>query len=105
MSMESVRLQHRMERFLKNLLLNEKNELHNRDLHIGRLLNGEKVDIEKQKVDIQSVLPKKENDFSVKTTIHMHNLLEKFGYDEVFDRSTVMEKESINSKKSRSLFL
>ena len=98
MSMESVRLQHRMERFLKNLLLNEKNELHNRDLHIGRLLNGEKV-------DIQSVLPKKENDFSVKTTIHMHNLFEKFGYDEVFDRSTVMERESINSKKSRSLFL
>ena len=96
--MESVRLQHRMERFLKNLLLNEKNELHNRDLHIGRLLNGEKV-------DIQSVLPKKENDFSVKTTIHMHNLFEKFGYDEVFDRSTVMERESINSKKSRSLFL
>ena len=40
--------------FLRNLLLNENNELHNRDLHISGLLNAEKVDIE-------SVLSEKEN--------------------------------------------
>ena len=39
--------------FLRNLLLNEKNELHNRNLHISGLLNEEKVDIEDAKVDIQ----------------------------------------------------
>lgn len=53
---------------LRNLLLNEKNELHNRDLHISGLLTTGKVDIESQKVDIQdkkvdieSVLSEKEN--------------------------------------------
>ncbi|GCA67572.1 hypothetical protein KGMB01110_20080 [Mediterraneibacter butyricigenes] len=29
--------------------------------------------------------------FSVKTTIHIHRLFEKFGFDEVFGRSAVME--------------
>ncbi|SCJ24278.1 cell filamentation protein Fic [uncultured Clostridium sp.] len=43
-----------LEVFLRNLLLNENNELHNRDLHISGLLNAEKVDIE-------SVLSEKEN--------------------------------------------
>ena len=31
------------------------------------------------------------SDFSVKTTIHIHRLFEKFGFDEVFGRSAVME--------------
>ncbi len=36
------------------LLLNEQNELKNRNLHISGLLNEEKVDIQSEKVDIQS---------------------------------------------------
>ena len=77
---------------------NEKNELHNRNLHISGLLNEEKVDIGDAKVDIQdrkvdmeSVLSEKGSDFSVKTTVHIHRLFEKFGFDEVFGRSAVME--------------
>ena len=50
-----------------------------------------KVDIENGKVDIESVLSEKGSDFSVKTTIHIHRLFEKFGFDEVFGRSAVME--------------
>ena len=94
-----------LEAFLRNLLLDEKNELHNRNLHISGLLNEEKVDIEgtkvdienekvdiqDEKVDIESVLSEKGSDFSVKTTIHIHRLFEKFGFDEVFGRSAVME--------------
>ena len=80
-----------MEAFLRHLLLNEKNELHNRNLHISGLLNEEKVDIQDGKVDIESVLSQKGSDFSVKTTIHIHRLFEKFGFDEVFGRSAVME--------------
>ena len=87
-----------MEAFLRNLLLNEKNELHNRNLHISGLLNEErvdigdaKVDIRNRKVDIESVLSEKGSDFSVKTTIHIHRLFEKFGFDEMFGRSAVME--------------
>ena len=94
-----------LEAFLRNLLLNEKNELHNRNLHISGLLNeekvdigdtkvdieNEKVDIQDKKVDIESVLSEKGSDFSVKTTVHIHKLFEKCGSDEVFGRSAVME--------------
>ena len=80
-----------LEAFLRNLLLNEKNELHNRNLYISGLLNEEKVDIRNRKVDIESVLSEKGSDFSVKTTIHIHRIFEKFGFDEVFGRSAVME--------------
>ena len=87
-----------LEAFLRNLLLNEKNELHNRNLHIRELLNEEKVDIENKKVDIQdekvnieNILSEKSSDFSIKTTVHIHRLFEKFGFDEVFGRSAVME--------------
>ena len=80
-----------LEAFLRNLLLNEKNELHNRNLHISGLLNEEKVDIQDTKVDNESVLSEKGSDFSVKTTIHIHRLFEEFGFDEVFGRSAVME--------------
>ena len=108
-----------LEAFLGNLLLNEKNELHNRNLHISGLLNGEKmdiqdskvdigdskvdiesekvdigdgkVDIQDSKVDIESILSIKGRDFSVKTTIHIYRLFEKFGFDGVFGRSAVMK--------------
>ena len=73
-----------LEAFLRNLLLNEKNELHNRNLHISGLLDEEKVDIE-------SVFSEKGNDFSAKTTVHIHRLFEKFDFDGVFGRSAVME--------------
>ena len=43
-----------LEVFLRNLLLNEKNELHNRNLHISELLNNKKVDTGDTKVDIEN---------------------------------------------------
>ena len=54
-------------------------------------IENEKVDIQDEKVDIESVLSEKGSDFSVKTTIHIHRLFEKFGFDEVFGRSAVMK--------------
>ena len=61
--------------------MNEKSELHNRNLYISRLLNKEKVDIGDEKVDIENgnvdiegVLSKKGSDFSVKTKVHIHRL-------------------------------
>ena len=42
-----------LEVFFGNLLLNEKNGLHNRNLHVSRFLNEEKVDVEDVKVDIE----------------------------------------------------
>lgn len=69
-----------LEVFLRNLLLNEKNELHNRNLHVSGLWKAEKV-----------------KDFSAKTVIHIHKLFEKFGFDEVFGRSAVMELLELKS--------
>ena len=80
-----------LEAFLRNLLLNEKNGLHNRNLHISGCLNEEKVDIQDKKVDVESVLSERGSDFSVKTTVHIQRLFEKFGFDEVFGRSAAME--------------
>lgn len=73
-----------LEVFLRNLLLNGKNELHNRSLHISGLWNEEKVDIE-------GMFAEKGRDFSAKTVIHIHRLFERFGFDGVFGRSAVME--------------
>ena len=42
-------------------------------------------------MDIESLLSEKSSDFSVKTTVHIHRLFEKFGFDEVFGRSAVIE--------------
>ena len=96
--------------FFRNLLLNEKNELHNRNLHISGLLNEEKVDIENKKVDIQdekvnieNILSEKSSDFSIKTTVHIHRLFDRFGFDEVFGRSAVMELLEMKSSGASKL--
>ena len=57
-----------LELFLRNLLLNEKNELHNRYLHISGLWKMQKVDIGEGKVDIQSRKVDIEGLIAVKTT-------------------------------------
>ena len=99
-----------LELFLRNLLLNEQNELQNRNLHISGLLNkekvdiqGAKVDIQDEKVDIESVLSAKGSDFTVKTTVHIHRLFEKFGFDGVFGRSAVMELLELKSSGASKL--
>ena len=54
-------------------------------------IEGTKLDFGGKKVDIERVLSEKESDFSVKTKVHIRKLFEKFGFDEVFGRSAVME--------------
>ena len=106
-----------LEMFLRNLLLGEKNELHNRNLHIsGHWSNKKvdietekvdiedpKVDIEAEKVDIESILLQKGAEFSMKTTIHIHRLFRKFGFDEIFGRSAVMEFLELKSSGTSKL--
>ena len=93
-----------LEIFLRNLLLNERNELHNRNLHISGLMNIEKVDIEEMEVDIENLLSQKGSGFSAKTTVHIHRLFDKFGFEGVFGRSAVIELlELKNSGASKFL--
>mgnify|MGYP000142152872 FL=1 len=37
-------------------------------------MGNAKVDIENEKVDIESVLSEKDSNFSIKTTVHIHRL-------------------------------
>ena len=59
--------------------------------------------IQDSKVDIESVLSEKGSAFSVKTTVHIHRLFEKFGFDEVFGRSAVMELLKLKSSGASKL--
>ena len=99
-----------LEDFLRNLLLGETNELHNRNLHISGLLNTKKVDIEAEKVDIQTekldidrVLLQKKMNFSAKTIIHIQRMFERFGFDEIFGRSSVVELLELQNSSASNL--
>ena len=79
-----------IERFLRNLLLGEQNELHNRDMHISGVLGKqdfahEKKDIQTQKQDIEipdAVKPK--------IKAHIEILFAAFGDKMIFGRTDVM---------------
>ena len=66
-------------------------------------IEKEKVDIQDVKVDIESILSVKGRDFSVKTTVHIHRIFEKFGFDEVFGRSAVMQLLELKSSGASKL--
>ena len=91
-----------LERFLRNLLLGEKNELHNRTMHIS----GQWKEIQ-QEDHRSSVFPYddavKENKISAKTAGHIHALFEAFGYERIFGRSDVMEVLGITATPASTL--
>lgn len=100
-----------LEIFLRNLLLGEKNDLHNRYLHISGLwkpgkvdIEREKVDIQAQKVDIENILLQKAVNFSDKTVSHIQKMVETFGFDEIFGRNTVAELLDLRSSSVSKLF-
>lgn len=99
-----------LEVFLKNLLLNEKHELLNRNLHIsGHLgkqkvdIGSEKVDIQEEKADIEKVVSRKTGDFTVRTVGHIRKLFETFGTDQVFGRSAVVEVLKLQNSSASKL--
>ena len=87
--------------FLKNLLLDEKNELHNRTMHISGQFNQiEKVDIESTKVDIEAKLPV---NVSNKTINHVVSLYLQYGENEFFGRTAVEEITGLKSSGASKL--
>ena len=78
-----------LELFLRNLLLDENNELHNRAMHISRML--EEVDIESAKVDIENQLKAFSDSISEKTINHAIEIFSKCGKDDYFVRTIVEE--------------
>lgn len=92
-----------LEMFLRNLLLEEKNVLHNRSMHIsGKLkqkvdIKNTKVDIEEVKVDIREKMLSTSNTISEKTIKHAIEIYIKYGKDTYFGRSMV---ETVTGLKS-----
>ena len=93
-----------LELFLKNLLLDEKNELHNRAMHIsGAFRLDEKADIEGQKADIREKIEACLPDLSEKTICHILLMYEKYGTGNIFGRSDVEELTGLKSTRVSEL--
>ena len=98
-----------LELFLRNLLLDEKNELHNRSMHISGAFEKEvdiesiKVDIESAKVDIRNKLLSFSNKISEKTVNHALEIFSKCGKDVYFGRMMVEDITGLKSSGASKL--
>lgn len=98
-----------LELFLRNLLLDEKNELHNRSMHISEVfekevdIQGVKVDIESTKVDIRNKLLSFSNRISEKTVNHALEIFSKCGKDVYFGRTVVEDITGLKSSGASKL--
>ena len=104
-----------LELFLRNLLLDEKNELHNRSMHIsGRFketdfesakadIENTEADTESQKADIRNKLLAFSDIISEKTINHTFELFSICGKEEYFGRTIVEDITGLKSTRASEL--
>ena len=104
-----------LELFLRNLLLDEKNELHNRSMHISGMfeeadiesakadIESAEADIENQKADIRNRLLSFSDMISEKTIDHALELFSKCGQKEYFGRMIVEDITGLKSTRASEL--
>lgn len=106
-----------LELFLRNLLLDEKNELHNRSMHISGMWTAENLDIEKQNpditrenldiknknLDIDIIIKKKSVGLSVKTQEYIRSLFNVVGFDNIIGRQLVMDVTGLKAAAASDL--
>lgn len=104
-----------LEIFLRNLLLDEKNELHNRSMHISGMfeeadiesakadIESAEADIENQKADIRDRLLSFSDMISEKTIDHALELFSKCGKKEYFGRTIVEDITGLKSTRASEL--
>lgn len=97
-----------LELFLRNLLLDEKKELHNRSMHISGMfteadIENVKADIESAKADIRSKLLAFSDLISEKTINHTLELFSKCGKNEYFGRTIVEDITGLKSTRASEL--
>lgn len=100
-----------LELFLRNLLLDERNELHNRTMHISGFLKMDskvdigqpkidieksKVDIKQPKVDIREKLAQYNKKLMGKTLDHIVTIYDSYGDNQIFGR---MQIETVTGLK------
>ena len=96
-----------LELFLRNLLLDEKNELHNRSMHISGLLKAnidvQKANIDVQKANIEKLLAKISNSISDKSISYIVNLYRVCGKNTIFGRSTIEQITGLKATRSSEI--
>lgn len=98
-----------LEVFLRNLLLDERNELHNRSMHISGSFNkkvdieSEKLDIECAKVDIRNKIMSFSDRISEKTINHTINIFLECGTKEYFGRTVIEEITGLKASGASKL--
>ena len=104
-----------LELFLRNLLLDEKNELHNRSMHISGMfketdfesakadIGNTEADIESQKANIRNKLLAFSDMISEKTINHTFELFSKCGKEEYFGRTIVEDITGLKSTRASEL--
>ena len=93
-----------LEKFLRNLLLNENHPLHNRTLHISQAFKEtEKPDIEGAKPDIASWKADIEKNFHPKIVSHIQKLREAFPGHFIFGRSDLMKVLGLKPSRASDL--
>ena len=93
-----------LELFLRNLLLNEKNELHNHSMHIsGAFQLDKKADIEREKADIRQKIEAFWPALSEKTIHHILLMHEKYGNENILGRSDVEKLTGLKSTRASEL--
>ena len=104
-----------LELFLRNLLLDEKNELHNRSMHISGRFKGTdfesakadigntEADTESQKADIRNKLLAFSDMISEKTINHTFELFSICGKEEYFGRTIVEDITGLKSTRASEL--
>lgn len=104
-----------LELFLRNLLLDEKNELHNRSMHISGMfeeadienakadIESAEADIENQKADIRNRLLSFSDMISEKTIDYALELFSKCGKKEYFGRTIVEDITGLKSTRASEL--
>ena len=93
-----------LERFLRNLLLNENHPLHNRTLHISGTFNEpEKVNIDPEKANIGPEKANIEAALTAKTAAHVRALQEALASWNAFGRSDVQRALGLKPTRSSAL--
>ena len=82
-----------LELFLRNLLLDENNELHNRSMHISGLL----------KANIERLISNIDESVKSKTIEHIIELYEECGKDNVFGRSDVEKTTGLKATRASEI--
>ncbi len=79
-----------LEKFIRNLLLNENNDLKNRYLHIGNKVDGKNMAIDTENIAIQNKnMAIDKFNFNIQTKTNIKKLYENVGSETIFGRSDV----------------